>query len=441
MKKSFLPAILLLIFVPGGRAAAQNMPEPYQEKLLNGLKVLVWNDPKADKVTLKLRIHAGSAFDPKDKMGVMALLSDILFPDPQTYEYFKDDLEGSLEVSGNYDYIQITATGKADEFINILDTIRVGVVTTPINQENFVKVRDARLAKAREEAAKPGVIADGAAAKRLLSDFPYGRAMNGTPESIAKIDRFDLVTAREKFLDADNATLAVTGKIDPRFAVKAAKQLLGNWQKSDAIIPATFAQPAEADTRTLIVDQPGAESAEVRFAVRGLAVNDKDVPAASFWASAFEKKINAALPSECAPGVKVSNTAHLLPGIFEVSGAFPVEAAGKCFDAVKNIVAKADTDKVKPGDFTEIQKNVLQVMNDMASDLDRVSELWLSADTFKWGKVSDRIKQMNAALPADGDKVAARLFWKSPVVSVIVGDAAKIKPQLETVPAAPATKP
>jgi zinc protease len=211
----------LIILTICGSAVAQAAREPYQERLLNGLKVLVWNDPNDSKVMLKLRIHSGSAFDSRDKMGTMALLSDILFPDPQTRAYFEEDLEGKLEITSNYDYIQITAYGKADEFINILDTLRTGVVVTPINQENFVKVRDARLAKIKEETANPAIVADWVVARQLLGDYPYGRPMNGTPESLAKIDRFDMVTAKDKFLDADNATLSISGKIDPKYAVGA----------------------------------------------------------------------------------------------------------------------------------------------------------------------------------------------------------------------------
>jgi zinc protease len=433
MKKSVLPAILLIIFVfhgLSGSIAAQTMPEPYQEKLLNGLKVLVWNDPKDDKVTLRLRIHSGSAFDPKDKMGVMALLSDILFPDPQTFSYFQDDLEGKLEVACSYDYIQINATGKADEFINILDTLRAGVANTPITQENFVKVRDARIEKAKEDVAKPQMIADRASAKRLLGDYPYGRPELGTPESLAKIDRFDLVGAKEKFLDADNATLAITGKIDPRYAIKAARQLMGSWAHSEGLVPATFAQPGEPDTRTQLIDQPGAATAEVRFAVRGLASNDNDTAAGILWSGVFQKKINSSLPAECG-SVKVDQQAHVLPGILTISGTFPTEAAGKCFSAVKNILTKADTEKINPEDFSKLREDVLRSLSQMPNPA-YAAEMWLGTDTFKWGKPGVLTTLLKAATPADADKVAARVLWKAPVVSVIVGDAAKIKPQFDS---------
>lgn len=432
MKKRFFPAMFLSISVLCGAmgvVSAQVMPEPQQEKLLNGLKVLVWNDAKSDRVTLKLRIHAGAMFDPKDKMGTMKLLSEIIFPDEQTRIYFQEDLEGKLEVSANYDYIQITASGKADEFINILDNIRVGMVTTPINQENFLKVRDAHLQSVKTELAKPAVRADQAVAKQLLGEFPYGRPAQGSVDSINKLDRFDLVTAREKFLDADNATLAIYGRIDPRYALRAVKQMLGNWQKSDGLVPPTFTQPEAPASKIVIVDTPGEANAEVRFAVRGLASNDKDAPALVFWTQAFEKKLSSQLPADCPGGVKVQHWSHVLPGALMISGSFPAENASKCFNAIKAAVGKADTDKVDPVEFSSTKNNIYGMVANRTTDLDHVTNLWLNADTFKWGKVADQLKLMNAAMPADGDKVAARLFAKAPLAAVIAGDASKIKTQ------------
>ena len=76
---------------------AQSGP-PKQEKLLNGLKVLMWNDAKADSVSVRVRVHSGSAFDPQGKEGVMQLLADSLFPNEAAREFFEEDLGGSLEV-------------------------------------------------------------------------------------------------------------------------------------------------------------------------------------------------------------------------------------------------------------------------------------------------------------------------------------------------------
>jgi predicted Zn-dependent peptidase len=38
---------------------------PRQERLLNGLKVLMFPNPAADKVSITVRIHSGASFDPQ----------------------------------------------------------------------------------------------------------------------------------------------------------------------------------------------------------------------------------------------------------------------------------------------------------------------------------------------------------------------------------------
>src|SRR6185295_4969499 len=80
-----------LLSVAPNRTTAQSA-EPAREQLLNGLKILLVSRPGDPKVMLKLRIHSGAAFDTAGKSGTMALLADLLFPDPVTFEYFKEEI-------------------------------------------------------------------------------------------------------------------------------------------------------------------------------------------------------------------------------------------------------------------------------------------------------------------------------------------------------------
>jgi hypothetical protein len=54
-----------------------------------------------NKVTLKVRIHSGSSFDPQGREGVMKILAENIFPTPESRDFFKDDLGGSLEIVSN----------------------------------------------------------------------------------------------------------------------------------------------------------------------------------------------------------------------------------------------------------------------------------------------------------------------------------------------------
>src|SRR5687768_11850080 len=84
LKKGVL-AVCLMAF-SSASVSAQAPMEPERNRLLNGLRVLIWPRPGDQDVLLKLRIHSGAAFDLEGKAGTMALLGDVLFPDPTTRE-------------------------------------------------------------------------------------------------------------------------------------------------------------------------------------------------------------------------------------------------------------------------------------------------------------------------------------------------------------------
>src|SRR5688572_21494697 len=185
--------------------------QPRQEKLLNGLKVLMWQDPASDKVSVRLRIHSGSAFDPQGKEGTMQMLADNLFPNEAAREFFTDDLGGSLEITSNYDYIEINASSTSSQYLSMLETIASVIANPPIDKETTAKLKTAMLSRIATSEADPAYVADHAVAKRLFGTFPYGRPRLGTAESVQKIEFADLIDAKQRFLTADNATLAMSG--------------------------------------------------------------------------------------------------------------------------------------------------------------------------------------------------------------------------------------
>ena len=310
-------ALVILTASPGvfAQSAAQ---QPRQERLLNGLKLLMWSDPSAPKVTVKIRIHAGSAFDPQGKEGVMRLLADNIFPTEAARDFFREDLEGSLEVTTNYDYIQIDATGKSDEFLNILSTLSDAVSNPAIDKPTTARLKEELLAKVKQIEGEPSYVADQAVAKRLFGTFPYGRPQNGTSESIGKIDFADLLDAKQRFLTADNATVAITGNYDKVLGYRAARRYFGPWLKSDRRVPSTFRQPDPPPTALLSVPSPKADVSEIRYAMRGTARSDKDFAASKVYAAIIESRLRSRVPSVNSDKVFVRMTEHILPGVLTI---------------------------------------------------------------------------------------------------------------------------
>ena len=57
----------------------------------------------------------------------MRMLADNIFPNEAAREFFTEDLGGSLEIVTNYDYIQINASSKPDQFLTMLETLASAV--------------------------------------------------------------------------------------------------------------------------------------------------------------------------------------------------------------------------------------------------------------------------------------------------------------------------
>ncbi len=417
-RKFALFAIFLISFALTASAQTMNFPVPRDEKLLNGLRLLAWNDPQAATATVKLRVHSGAAFDLQGREGTMHLLSQILFPSDAAREFFTEDLNGSFEVVSNYDYIQINLTGDNDKLLEMLESLANAVQNAPVDKDTTATVKTAHLAKLQELEKNPAYIADLAARKRLLGNFPYGRPAFGTTESVGKIDFADILLAKQKYLTSDNATLTVSGNVKPELVFRAAKRYFGSWLKADKKIPSTFTQPDLPKSELLITNSPFVEKSEVRYALRGLARNDKDFIASQILTKILQFRLLATVPNEHRKDTSISQSANFLPSLIVI-----------CFskmDQPKNSLAEEEkgfrklifdslfSQRISNEDFNIAKSAILAEMNQK-----NLADWWLDAHTFKIISVKDEMLKANNVTLEDVQKVADNL-QKQPVASIVV---------------------
>jgi len=197
LKRALPVFVLSAVMLASFSIVYSQSASPREEKLLNGLKLLMFDAPSADKVTLKVRIHAGSAFDPQGKEGLMKLLAANVFPNPEAKEYFADQLGGSLDVTTNYDYIQINATSRPDKLISMIETVAAAIVNMENDKETTAKLKASQLQKVNELATDPSYVADQAASARLLGAFHM--AVRATaPLSLSGISTLPICSQRNK---------------------------------------------------------------------------------------------------------------------------------------------------------------------------------------------------------------------------------------------------
>jgi len=425
-----LTTALALLIAGGGasHARAQNTPQPDRERLLNGLTILYGNRPGEANVLLKLRVHSGAVFDMTGKAGTMSLLGDALFPESTTREYVAEQLGGHLEVTTTYDAIDVSVSGKASELERMIELVRNAILNLNLSAESVTTLREARLKQLSEKRSSISDVANRAISTRLFGSFPYGNPAEGSIETVAKIDRADLMLARERFLNADNATLVVIGGVDKARLMRAARQLLGSWQKGDRIVPATFRQAAAVDPRVLMIDQAGANNAEIRLAVRGLVRSDRDAAAASLLAAIIKQRWQSADSAISSP--MVIHEAHALNGMFMLGGSVPTQSAAKAISTAQGVMHAIAREDPSMSELETARKTVLMKSSSL-SPSESLADVWLDGETYKM-PANNQADELNRISPADIRRVAARLFEDAaPQAIVVLGNTAELKSQFD----------
>lgn len=416
-------------------AAGQNPPEPRREQLLNGLRILLWARPADQNVLVKLRVHSGAAFDFAGKEGLTAALADLMF-DRQAREYVTEELGGRVEVVTGYDTLDITLAGRATDFERLLELARNAVTNPQLTPETVERVRAARLKSLREAEPPPAELADRAVAARLFGAYPYGRTTAGTPESAARFERTDFLLMRDRFLNPDNTTLVIVGGIEPRRVMRTLRESFGGWRKSDRAVPATFRLPDPPDGRTLVVGRDGAQTVELRLALRGLARTDRDAPAALLLAEVARERWLAALPELRDRAPFARHDAYRENGIFRLGATLraPAEAA-RALEAARAAILNLSTTGPTAAELEAAKRAASAALGHGARTDEAVATAWLDEHTYKTAAATatELERAANSVTPAEAQRVAARLFLHTPVAAVALGDAAQLRAELARV--------
>jgi len=347
----------------------------------------------------------------------MRLLSENIFPNEAAREFFQEDLGGDLAISTNYDYIEVTASSTPANMLQMLETLGSAVGSMQIDKETTGKLKSNLLAEIKASEHDEAKAADRIVRAKLFGTFPYGRPINGTEESVKQIDFADLIDARERFLKADNASIAIAGNIDRALTSRAVRRYFGAWQRSDKHVPSTFKQPDAPSPEVTTVAWKGGPTAEARTAFRGVAVADKLAPAAAVYAKILETKLRDRIPEAVAKGVFVRSEAHVLPGEFVVGLTADPNDIGKENGKINSpeIIAKTIAEPITDAEFAKA----------LAATLDNwkkrdVLSSWLDMDTYKTAEPKARLDALSKVTLADAQAFAKKLQGEPSAVVVVM---------------------
>ena len=254
---------------------------PYEIRTLpNGLQVVVVLHHEQPVVSMRLIIRAGSAADPKEKIGLAHLAASLLDQGTTTMSALEmndaiDFIGGEMGAGAGTDLTYLRMVVMTDSFdtgLHMLSDMARHPAFAPAEIE---RQRQQMLSGLQVSQEDPGFIANSVFDRLVYGTHPYAFPDLGTPQTIAAISRNDLVAFHERYFAPNNAILAVVGDLTAEEAFSGVARVFGDWQRRDVPAPAYPAPPTPA-RRVIVVDKPDSVQTEVRVGHVGIKRNTPD---------------------------------------------------------------------------------------------------------------------------------------------------------------------
>jgi len=243
-------------------------PEYQIRTLDNGLQVVFVGHYEQPIVNARLLVRAGASSDSRDKPGVAALAARLLNQGTATRTAQEiagivDYVGGALDVGAGPDLSFVNTIMMSDSFSLALDMLSDVVRSPAFSPEEIERQRQQVLSGLQVSYDDPAYLASIVFNRLIYGFHPYGMPHNGTPDSVSRITRDDLVSFHRDHYMPNNAMLAIVGDVTVEEAFLGAERAFGSWLPGS--LPDGVDDAVPLPTRRLVViDKPGSVQTAVR---------------------------------------------------------------------------------------------------------------------------------------------------------------------------------
>jgi len=277
------PGVKLEAQMPSGATAKPfRFPKAATRPLPNGLRIFVIPSSGQPSVTVRLVLTtAGAVHDPAGKPGVAAMTANLLTQgttkrSAQQIAEAIDFVGGTLSAGIDSDGTFVTASVVKKDFDLGMDLLSDVVLNAALPKEELERRRQQLLSGLSVQYADPSYLASVVFSRVVYGQHPYGLPDDGTPDSVRKLERDDMVRFRDTYYLPNGALLAFAGDITPEAAFAAAEKYLGSWQKKELAAAPPSAPNRTRGLRFFLVDKPDAVQTQIRIGRLGIQRNNPD---------------------------------------------------------------------------------------------------------------------------------------------------------------------
>jgi zinc protease len=247
---------------------------PVEQTLDNGMRVITARREGVPIVSALLVVLSGSEADPANLSGLASLSAGLLTEGTRRHSAPElaaaaEALGGSLESGAGWGQSTVSMTVTTPKLDAALGLIAEVALEPTFPTEELDRVRSQTLDGLKVAYANPSQLAGLASARLAYGGSPWGHPAEGTPGSLPRVMRADLIAIHDATFRPDRAVLILSGDIDAGTALALARAHFGAWKVPAAPASALPPVPAAAASGPglAIIDMPSAGQAGVSLAL------------------------------------------------------------------------------------------------------------------------------------------------------------------------------
>ncbi len=211
-------------------------------KLPNGLTVAVQQDTRFPLASLRLYVHAGSAYETPDQAGISHQLEHMVFKgtEKRPKGAIATDVEkvgGYLNAATSFDYTVYQTDMPADQWALGMDVLKDMAFHPSLDPQELESEKKVVLAERQRGEDSPGNRMFTRMQAQVLRGTPYERPIIGFPETIQKFTSDGIRAYIAKWYQPQSMLLLVVGNVDPDAVLAEATRQFGDIANTQDVVP------------------------------------------------------------------------------------------------------------------------------------------------------------------------------------------------------------
>ncbi|WP_410216735.1 M16 family metallopeptidase [Paracoccus sp. (in: a-proteobacteria)] len=277
MIRATIATLFALLAVPAQAIEIQEVTSP------GGIEAWLVQDESIPFVALDIQFRGGASMDASDKRGAVNLMTGLLEEgagtrDATQFAQAVEDLGARLSFNAGDDSVSIGFQALTDNRDEAADLLAQALTQPRFDDQALERVRGQVQAVIRSEATDPNSIAAKEMSKQAWGNHPYATSINGTRDSVAALNRQDLVAAKNRVLARDRVVVGAAGDISAEELGLLLDRILGGLP-AEATAPLPGPAELQLTGGVTMVDWDSPQTV-VAFAGPGLPIDDPDYFAA-----------------------------------------------------------------------------------------------------------------------------------------------------------------